>query len=183
MVIAALSVLWAVSLEHEMRGLPSGPAASRRRYAPGSTGVAGLLVAAAGLIPLLIAVGFFHETEKSGYTQAHGVRVRAEVLAVDNDGSGRATISVRLPRPVDGQRDAVVHVPHRASAADSRSLDVLVDPQVQGYAELPGVPDTTYRSLIGPGLGALFFFFLGGFLIYLSVRNWLRRHSWSASAP
>lgn len=180
MVIAGLSVLWAVSLEHEMRGLPSGPAASRRRYAPGSTGTAGLLVAAAGLIPLLIAVGLFHAAGKSGYTQAHGVRVRAEVLAVDNDGTGRSTISVRLPRPAGGQREAVVHVPHRVSAADFRPLDVLVDPRAPGYAELPGTPDTTYRSLIGPGLGALFFFLLGGFLIGFSVRNLLRRHSWHA---
>lgn len=178
--IAAAFVLWAVTLEHELRGRPSVP--SRRKHAPGSVGGTGLVVTAAGLIPFLIAVALYFPASRSSFTQAHGVRLGATVTEVDNGVhchrsvcSTDATIRVDLRRPVAGKSESTVSVPHAVSYGDYQPITVLVDPKDPGYAELPGLPDASYLSMIGPSLFALFFFLLGGWLVHRTARDFLRR--------
>lgn len=162
----------------------------RRKYAPGSLVGVGLLVMAGGLIPLLIGVGIYFEAAKSSLTQASGVHVTANVIDVETQTychrgscSDSATIDVELPRPMNGLRHSTVHVPHSVSYADFDNIAIVVDPNAPGYSELPGTPDTTYWGLIGPGIGTLIFFLLGGLLIYISIWTWFHRHSLRSMRP
>jgi len=75
--------------------------------------------------------------DRSAYTQAHGLMRSGIVTSVANQGHGGADVGVRLTEPVAGHATTTAHVPAKVSLSPGAAVQVLVDPQDPGYAELP----------------------------------------------
>jgi hypothetical protein len=93
---------------------------------------------------IVAAILTFSSAERSSYTQDHGVRTAAHVGYVDNDTScGRESCTktfsapVTLDTRVDGQTQSTIHGRGVFNAYE-QTIEVLVDPEQPGYAELPG---------------------------------------------
>jgi hypothetical protein len=102
----------------------------------------GLLIAV--VIVLAFSMGVlesgFAAANKSTYTQAHGVSRAATVISVTSNGSksGNENVAASLADPADGQQSTTVHVPSTQSFSAGATVQILIDPQDPGYAELPG---------------------------------------------
>lgn len=137
------------------------------------------------------AIGNLSAIDRSAYVQAHGLRRAAVVEAVQNFSttyrgttSYTATINVTVRSPAGGDRNAVVYVPAQDQAEPAEpgsTITVLLDPQQQAYAELPGQPNQG-----GGPWGPLLFFAIATLFAVLAVPFWLgffatflRRPMWS----
>jgi hypothetical protein len=91
-------------------------------------------------VSVVILVSGFASAGKSAYTQAHGVPRAATVTSVTLGGSKASTedVDVSLASPVDGQQSVTVLVPSRQSFPVGARVQVLIDPQDPGYAEMAG---------------------------------------------
>jgi hypothetical protein len=111
--------------------------------------VAMIPVIAVGLV-LAIVFGAL-AAGKSAETQNHGVSRTATVLSMTTNapagkdaGPATETLDVRLDSPVGGRSATTVHVPGDSEwYVNDATVQILVDPQDAGYAELPGQPLTT----------------------------------------
>jgi hypothetical protein len=107
----------------------------------------GLMLLSLGSFAVILAT-LVVPFDKSAYTQAHGLLQSGIVTSVANQ-EGRtdsADVGVRLARPVGGQPTTTAHVPTRVSLSPGAAVQVLVDPQDPGYAELPHQPYTLKSS-------------------------------------
>jgi hypothetical protein len=120
-----------------------------------------------GLLTYLIVVAGFAvwavnvhaEGALSSYVQHDGMHRTGGILRVQNvehqdtnDGPYYSSfITVSLAPPMDGHSTTVVHVPHGSSFVVGEGLEILVDPQQPGYAELPGQPFVQNRQWIVAG--------------------------------
>lgn len=206
MLFGVLSGMWAVHLEHRLRGRPAGkialsPGASRpapaswrtprrRRNGPVARAVfLGLWTTAT----VLLIVTTFHlhaEATRSSYVQANGAVRAATVTRVDNiEHQGKystwytAQINATFLPPVDGQAKTVIYVPDSVDYSLGQQLPVLIDPQEPGYAELPGTPGTTSGNWISAAVVAAIMLGFEGLAIWGMVREYRRRHAWASVAP
>lgn len=214
--LAFLFARRAIGAEHRLRGVETEADVQaqqarrqrliRRRIRYGPVSLAVLLLIWVGL-SIGMAIGAIvnvSNAQRSSFTQDHGVRVAASVVAVDNTSvcsarggcSYTASIAVRLSSPVRGVTATTVSYPDRSDLASGDSVTVLVDPQQPGYAELPGHPNTTaVQWALGFVLAVLFVRFrqawalgnmleypvwlIAGFLVPLSLfPSWVRPISW-----
>lgn len=110
---------------------------------------------------------------KSAETQGHGVSRTATVLSMTANepagkdaGSATETLDVRLDSPVGGRSATTVHVPGDSDwYANDATVQILVDPQDAGYAELPGQPLTTSAVPWGNVIPLLVALILAGSMI------------------
>lgn len=115
---------------------------------------------ALGSAIIVFSVSERGEEARTSYTQAHGVRLAAQVISEDA-GSGKdptSTLTVRLSEPVNGHDTTTVHITGAPVYAQGAPVTVVVDPQDPEYAELPGAP--MYSSgfwvfLLGLGLSGI----------------------------
>jgi len=79
-------------------------------------------------------------SNKSGYTQAHGLLRSGIVTSVTNyEGRGDSSdVVVRLDQPVDGHAVTTAYFRPLTSLKPGAAVRVLVDPNDPGYAEFPG---------------------------------------------
>ena len=111
--------------------------------------VAGVPAIAVGLV-LAIVFGAL-AAGKSAETQHHGVSRTATVLSMTTNvptgkdaGPATETFDVRLDSPLGGRSATTVHVPGNSEwYVNDATVQILIDPQDAGYAELPGQPLTT----------------------------------------
>jgi hypothetical protein len=156
-----LLVLVLIQLEHKLRRpgwdddyLAAAPgrrwrrSRGRARYAP-------IVITFALLTYLGVVIGFavfalnLHtQAALSSYVQHDGVHRTGGIVRVQNvehQGSRggpwySSLITTTLAPPMDGRSTTVVHDPHGSNLIVGEGLEVLVDPQQPGYAELPGQP-------------------------------------------
>jgi len=130
--------------------------ARRRRGGPVSTAIFGVILAAIAVGLFVFSFNVRSQGARSAYTQAHGVAQQATVVSVtvtqqqqNNPGTTTARpgfsskVIVMLSQPVGGQSQTTVNVPQLVTYKAGDPINVLVDPQQPGYAELPGTPDVT----------------------------------------
>jgi hypothetical protein len=94
------------------------------------------------------AVNMHAQAALSSYVQHHGVHRTGGIVRVQNvqhqDSKYgpwySARITVALAPPMDGHSTTVVYDPHGSNFIVGEGLEILVDPQQPGYAELPGQP-------------------------------------------
>lgn len=91
-------------------------------------------------VSVVILVNGFASARQSAYTQAHGVPRAATVTSVIAEGRKAATedVNVSLTDPLDGQQTVTVLVPNAQSFPVGVRVQVLIDPQDPGYAEMAG---------------------------------------------
>ncbi len=150
-------IRWAIRAEHRLRdaeerprgGLEKAWHASTRRghYGPVSAALGLLLFGGFTLGCTIGAISDHAQGTRSAYVQNHGVLSPGTVTGVVNtQHCGRSschytsTIAVTLSMPVHGTSDTVAHYNGSAPAFTGERLQVLVDPEQPGYAELPGAP-------------------------------------------
>ena len=137
-------------------GQLGAPLARRRRGGPVSTVIFGVILVAATVGLFVFSFHVRSLGARSGYTQAHGAAQQATVVSVrvsqqqvDTANNHTSTpditsmIIATLSQPVGGQSQTTVYVPQLVSYKAGDPINVLVDPQQPGYAELPGTPDVT----------------------------------------
>jgi hypothetical protein len=94
------------------------------------------------------AVNLHAQAALSSYVQHDGVHRTGGIVRIQNiehqDTRGgpwySALITVTLAPPMEGHSTTVVHDPHGSNLIVGEGLEILVDPQQPGYAELPGQP-------------------------------------------
>jgi hypothetical protein len=91
-------------------------------------------------VSVVVLVSGFASARKSAYTQAHGVPRDATVTSVMREGSKATTedVNVSLADPVDGEQSVSVLVPSAQSFRVGARVQVRIDPQDPGYAEMAG---------------------------------------------
>ena len=132
----------------------------RRSYGPAAAtfGFLWLLVVFAGM------VGDTRQTQAAGArsstVQATGIPASGVIEGVSV--VGRTTLlTVRLSTPVDGIATTTVHEPTPdGGGAIGQAIDLLLDPQDPGYAELPGTPFVGTMNWIAVAAWALLFLVL-----------------------
>lgn len=145
----------------------------------------GLLVVV--VITLVISAkvleGGLAAASKSAYTQAHGVSRAATVISVTSNGpkSGSENIAASLADPLDGQQATTVYVPSTQSFPAGATVQILIDPQDPGYAELPGLRSATtsdawWTAATGWTLAAILML-----LMVSAARSWGRQRRRRAS--
>jgi hypothetical protein len=157
--VLMVSVL--IQLEHKLRR-PRwdydylAPAGSRRWRRGRSRAVsAPIAVSLALLMYLGVVIGFavyavnLHaQAALSSYVQHDGVQRTGGIVRIQNiehqdtrNGPWYSSlITVTLVPPIEGHSTTVVHDPHGSNLIAGEGLQILVDPQQPGYAELPGQP-------------------------------------------
>ncbi|HUB42405.1 MAG TPA: hypothetical protein VMA72_26430 [Streptosporangiaceae bacterium] len=83
--------------------------------------------------------------------------VRVENLKHQDTRSGpwySALVTVTLAPPLDGHSTTLVHDPHGSSLVAGEGLEILVDPQQPGYAELPACRSFITGSGSSPAVSA-----------------------------
>jgi hypothetical protein len=209
LVIMGLGVacaLWAVHLEHRLRGLPagkialipgpsrSGPpswqTARRRRNGPVARAIFLGLWTTATVILVVTALHLHSQAGRSSYVQAHGAQRTAVVTGVDNiEHQGKystwytAQIDATFIPPVSGQAKTDIYVPDQVDYSIGQRLPVLVDPKEPGYAELPGTPNITSSNWITGVVVAVIMIVFEGLTILATIRDYRRRHAWTATYP
>jgi hypothetical protein len=123
----------------------------------------------------------------SSHVQRAGVPRTGRIISVQNvehqgprSGSWySALMMVRLAPPVDGHSTTTVHDPHASNLIAGEGLQILVDPQQPGYAELPGHPFVPSWVWIIPATTSLAFCLIGllptATMIVRRVRRYRRR--------
>jgi hypothetical protein len=150
-----------IQLEHKLRRPGWGdhylaPADGRRwRRSRGRARYAPIMISLALLMYLGIVIGFavyavnMHaQAALSSYVQHDGVHRTGGIVRIQNiehqdtkDGPWYSSlITVTLAPPMDGHSTTVVHDPHGSNLIAGEGLEILVDPQQPGYAELPDQP-------------------------------------------
>jgi hypothetical protein len=101
--------------------------------------------------------------QRSAYVQAHGtLRSGAATAVVNTQHCGKyscsytSAIAVTVSPPVDGVGATVAHYNGSAPVFAGERLQVLVDPKLPTYAELPGSPFKGAHTWVGSILIALF---------------------------
>jgi hypothetical protein len=157
--VLLVSVL--IGLEHKLRRpgwddhylAPAGGRRWRRngrraRYAPIMMSFALLMYLGAVIGFAAYAVNLHAQAALSSYVQHDGVHRTGGIVRVRNiehqDTRGgpwySSLITVTLAPPIDGHSSTVVHDPNGSNLIVGEGLEILVDPQQPGYAELPGEP-------------------------------------------
>jgi hypothetical protein len=98
----------------------------------------GLMLLSLGSFAVILAV-IVPPYDQSAYTQAHGLLRSGIVTSVANH-EGRshtASVGVRLTKSVAGHTTTTARIPALVSLSPGAAVQVLVDPQDPGYAELP----------------------------------------------
>jgi hypothetical protein len=152
---------------------------------PASVVFVGLLIVVVIMLAISAKVleGELAVASKSAYTQAHGVSRAATVISVTSNGSksGSEDVAVSLADPADGQQTTTVHVPSTQSFPAGAKVQILIDPQDPGYAELPGQRYTTASTAWGT---AAAFWLIAALLMLLMIpaaRSWGRQRRRRAS--
>jgi hypothetical protein len=145
----------------------------------------GLLIVVVILLAISVKVleGELAVASESAYTQAHGVSRAATVISVTSNGrkSGSENVAVSLADPAGGQQSTTVHVPSTQSFSAGATVQILIDPQDPGYAELPGQRYTTASTAWGT---ATAFWLVAALLMLLMIpaaRSWGRQRRRRAS--
>lgn len=145
----------------------------------------GLLIVVVILLAISVKVleGELAVASESAYTQAHGASRAATVISVTSNGSnsGSEIVAASLASPAGGQQTTTVHVPSTQSFPAGAALQVLIDPQDPGYAELPGQRYTTASTAWGT---AAAFWLIAALLMLLMIpaaRSWGRQRRRRAS--
>jgi hypothetical protein len=144
--------------------------ARKRKYGPVSLTVLVMITFALAIVMVVLTFSTYHNQQRSGETQSHGIAVTGTVDSVDNTQhcgrsscSWTAAITVTLNRPVKGLATTTVHYPAYSYLFTSDSVSVLVDPEQPSYAEIPGVKfEDSGTWLISLGLAILFGLFAFG---------------------
>jgi hypothetical protein len=202
LVIAVAGAALAVFAEHQLHHLPGGgsvwadnegwrtsdsrwQAGGRRSlHAPASFAVVALVTTAVTGIAIASAVQAYTGSQRSSYTQSHGVKETAIADNVQNIASrtqhggtnqsasytstsytNQITITVRHPAVGDGS--ATVYGNGWSSLQSGDTFTVLVDPRQPDYAEIPGAPFYTTGSWIE---GLLFAVAFGCVAVFMSRR-------------
>lgn len=130
------------------------------RVSPRTSRIVGTVVLVAAVASIAaLAVSLHARSARSSAVQDHGVAREAVVTSVQpvhHDTRYDSWVSydygATLASPVGGTTETLVHDPTEDSQrlVPGDQVDVLVDPQDPGYAELPGRPVQSSRWYVGP---------------------------------
>jgi TRAP-type C4-dicarboxylate transport system permease small subunit len=130
------------------------------------------------------AVNMYAQAALSSYVQHHGVHRTGGIVRVQNiehqlsktGPSYSAQITVALAPPINGHSTTVVHDPHGSNLIAGEGLEILVDPQQPGYAELPGQPFGQNSQWIFAGCFSLAIALVGVLLQVRMIVHMVRRY-------
>ena len=152
---------------------------ARARYAPVMISF-GLLTYLGVVIGFAVSALTLHaQAARSSYVQHDGVFRTGGIVRVQNvehqDSNGgpwySSLTTITLAPPIDGRSTTVVYDPHWSNLIVGEGLEVLVDPQQPGYAELPGQPFAQNWQWIFAGSFSLAFALIGLLpMVRMSVR-------------
>jgi hypothetical protein len=182
-VLFGLLVWMTIQFEHRLRSTASGPDDFFNGSAPNDHGwrrghhrQAPVAISFFLLVYLSAVIGFAvyainigSQGALSSHVQHAGVPRTGRIISVQNvehqgPRSGpwySALITVTLAPPVDGHSTTTVHDPQASNLIAGEGLQILVDPQEPGYAELPGHPFVPSWLWIIPATGSLAFCLIG----------------------
>ena len=189
-VFAVLAVVlgWlARSVEHHARtnegfrasvskGLAWRAPQTARRHSFHSRRVEMVWLGVVTVVLVVLAVAGVSSWQRSHETQAHGLRATGVVtsLVVVNHSSRYSSydtynLVVKLTPPVRGRQSTVVNTNYESPPASvGQRVEVLVDPNDLGYAELPDAPVATISNTIAP---LAFVVVIGGALAWSLARR------------
>lgn len=192
---AAVLVRVAVHVEHQLRSTPGSgapPPAPRRPPKDGPVARAIAVLAAIGAVVLVVVatVQGHAGASRSAATQDHGLRrtgtisdVRPVHHATKYDSWTTYDYTVLLERPGDQRASTTLHDPARDVQAysEGQPVQVLVDPEDRGYAELPGERVQGSTWFVGPLVLGACVAGLGTLLVVEQVRH--HRHRRATATP
>jgi heme A synthase len=183
-----------VAIDFERRQQASAPTVApsrfrrawRRGYGPRSTGAMMVLLVVFAIGSAIGAVVSHSDASRSAYTQAHGIRATATVIAVGEKkkcGNERchytSEILARLTPPVRGTQGTFIHYPAYSSLNAGEQVKVLLDPKQLTYAEIPGHRFTSGSTWLAlAGLAVLF-----AILAFYEVRAFRRLGAFRREHP
>jgi uncharacterized protein DUF3592 len=178
--IGALGAVLAVYGEHQWHHLPGGSSAwaanegwrtsdqsktagrfqvpglrsingGRRVHAPATVAIQAVIFLAVTIFLLVGTLNSYSGSQRSSYTQAHGVSetvVAGNVQNIRHTGSHGSVsytyqITVTSEHPAVGDGNATVYGDGTTAVQPGQTITVLVDPRQTDYAEIPGAPFST----------------------------------------